>query len=136
EIVKVGDMVRVKQSAGTWSLGQIPDLQGAVVSVSPDNGDILALVGGYDFGISQVNRATTPRPPGSGFKPFLYGTALENGYTLASTINDAPLARGSYRPRNFENNFMGPVTLRYALTNSRNVPAVRLYDQLGSELVL
>ena len=136
EIVRAGDIVRVKQSGEVWSLGQIPDLQGAVVSVSPDNGDILALVGGYDFGISQVNRVTTPRPPGSGFKPFLYGTALENGYTLASTINDAPFARGSYRPRNFENNFMGPVTLRYALTNSRNVPAVRLYDQLGSELVL
>ncbi|MDP1930541.1 MAG: transglycosylase domain-containing protein [Gammaproteobacteria bacterium] len=137
DIVKPGDMVRVKQnSESTWSLGQIPDLQGALVSVSPDNGDILALIGGYDFGLSQVNRATSPRPPGSGFKPFLYGAALENGYTPASVINDAPFARGDYRPRNFENNFVGPITLRNALTNSRNIPAVRLYDQLGSEVVL
>lgn len=136
EIVKTGDLIRVKQLLDSnWSLGQIPELQGALVSVSPDNGDILALIGGYDFGYSQVNRATTPRPPGSGFKPFLYGTALENGYTAASTVNDAPFVRGNYRPRNFENNFAGPITLRYALTNSRNVPAVRLYDQLGSELL-
>ncbi len=137
DIVKIGDVVRIKkESEERWSLGQIPELQGALVSVSPDNGDILALTGGYDFGLSQVNRATTPRPPGSGFKPFLYGTALENGYTPATTINDAPFARGDYRPRNFENNFIGPVTLRNALANSRNIPAVRLYDQLGSELVL
>ncbi len=137
DIVKTGDIVRIKQEDDErWSLGQIPELQGALVSVSPDNGDILALTGGYDFGLSQVNRATTPRPPGSGFKPFLYGTALENGYTPATTINDAPFARGDYRPRNFENNFIGPVTLRNALATSRNIPAIRLYDQLGSELVL
>ena len=137
DIVKVGDIIRIRQEDDErWSLGQIPELQGALVSVSPDNGDILALTGGYDFALSQVNRATTPRPPGSGFKPFVYGTALENGYTPATTINDAPFARGDYRPRNFENNFIGPVTLRNALANSRNIPAIRLYDQLGSELVL
>lgn len=137
DIVKTGDIVRIRQGSDErWSLGQIPELQGAIVSVSPDNGDILALIGGYDFTYSQVNRANTPRPPGSGFKPFLYGTALENGYTTATTINDAPFARGDYRPRNFENNFIGPVTLRNALANSRNIPAIRLYDQLGSDLVL
>lgn len=137
QIVAVGDVIRIKQDdEQTWSLGQVPELQGALVSVSPHNGEILALTGGYDFNVSQVNRATTPRPPGSGFKPFLYGAALENGLTAASTINDAPFVRGSYRPRNFENNFVGPVTLRNALANSRNIPAVRLYDQLGSELVL
>jgi penicillin-binding protein 1A len=137
DIVRAGDLVRLKQAAdGSWSLGQIPDLQGAIVSVSPDNGDILALVGGYDFALSQVNRAITPRPPGSGFKPFVYGAALEQGYTPASIINDAAFARGDYRPRNFENNFAGPITLRTALTNSRNIPAVRLYEQLGSDVVL
>lgn len=136
DIVSVGDRVRIKnEGEERWSLGQVPELQGAIVSVSPHNGDILALTGGYDFDVSQVNRATSPRPPGSGFKPFLYGTALENGYTPATTINDAPFARGEYRPRNFENNFIGPVTLRNALATSRNIPAVRLYDQLGSEKV-
>ncbi|PCH59140.1 MAG: hypothetical protein COC19_07555 [SAR86 cluster bacterium] len=78
----------------------------------------------------------TPRPPGSNFKPFVYGTALESNYSAASTINDAPLIRGSYRPQNYENNFLGPVTLRYALKESRNVPTVRLFDQLGSDKVL
>ena len=66
----------------------------------------------------------------------MYGTALEQGYSAASTINDAPLTRGDYRPNNYDNIFMGPITLRYALQDSRNVPAVRLYDQLGYESVL
>ena len=136
DAVNVGDLVRVKQVNNQWELGQIPELQGALVSMSPDDGAILALVGGYDFRRSQVNRVTTPRPPGSNFKPFLYGTALEEGYTAATTINDAPITRGNYRPNNYENNFLGPITLRYALQESRNVPAVRLYDQLGSDKVL
>ena len=136
DVVKVGDLIRIRQAESYWELGQIPDIQGALVAISPTNGEILALVGGYDFGRSQVNRAITPRPPGSNFKPFLYGAALEHGFTAASTINDAPITRGSYRPNNYENNFLGPITLRYALKQSRNVPAVRLYDQLGSSKVL
>ncbi len=136
DVVAVGDLVRVQQSEGEWRLGQVPDIQGALVSISPDDGSILALVGGYDFRLSQVNRVTTPRPPGSNFKPFLYAAALANGLSPSSTINDAPLTRGSYRPSNYENNFLGPITLRHALRESRNVPAVRLYDQLGSAAVL
>ena len=137
DLVKIGDLVRIKlDERGNWELGQVPEVQGALVSMSPKNGAILALVGGYDFRRSQVNRVTTPRPPGSNFKPFLYGAALENGYSAASVINDAPLTRGSYRPNNYENNFLGPITLRYALKESRNVPAVRLYDSVGSAKVL
>ena len=137
DLVKIGDLVRIKlDEKGNWELGQVPEVQGALVSMSPKNGAILALVGGYDFRRSQVNRVTTPRPPGSNFKPFLYGAALENGYSAASVINDAPIARGSYRPNNYENNFLGPITLRYALKESRNVPAVRLYDLIGSAKVL
>ncbi len=136
DAVTVGDLIRVKRNGDIWELGQVPEIQGALVSMSPDDGSIMALVGGYDFRRSQVNRALTPRPPGSNFKPFLYGTALQYGYTAASTINDAPITRGDYRPNNYENNFLGPITLRYALQESRNVPAVRLYDQLGSERVL
>jgi len=89
-----------------------------------------------DFRYSQVNRALAYRQPGSGFKPFLYGAALENGYTPATLINDAPFARGDYRPQNYERNFIGPITLRNAIKDSRNVPAVRLFDQLGSDKVL
>ncbi len=136
DVVQVGDLIRLKHSDESWQLGQVPDIQGALVSMSPSNGEIIALVGGYDFRRSQVNRVITPRPPGSNFKPFLYGTALEQGYSAATTINDAPITRGDYRPNNYENNFLGPITLRYALKESRNVPAVRLYDQLGDDKVL
>ena len=136
DAVQVGDLIRLKNVDGQWQLGQIPDIQGALVSMSPSNGEIIALVGGYDFQHSQVNRVITPRPPGSNFKPFLYGTALEQGYSAATTINDAPISRGRYRPNNYENNFLGPITLRYALKESRNVPAVRLYDQVGDDKVL
>ena len=136
DAVQIGDLIRVKKGRQHWELGQVPDIQGALISLSPSDGAILALVGGYDFRRSQVNRVLQARPPGSNFKPFLYGAALEHGYTPASIINDAPITRGNYRPHNYDNNFLGPVTLRYALKESRNVPAVRLYDQLGSSKVL
>jgi len=136
DAVSIGDLIRVRNTDDGWELGQVPEIQGALVSMSPSNGEIIALVGGYDFRRSQVNRVLTPRPPGSNFKPFLYGAALENGYSAATTINDAPITRGDYRPNNYENNFLGPITLRYALKESRNVPAVRLYDQVGSDKVL
>ncbi|HDZ10099.1 penicillin-binding protein 1A [Pseudohongiella sp.] len=132
DVAEVGDLIRVRRAGGELQLGQVPEIQGALVSVSPDNGDILALVGGYDFQYSQVNRALASRPPGSGFKAFLYGAAIEDGYNPATLINDAPFARGEYRPQNFERNFVGPITLRNAFKDSRNVPAVRLYDQLGT----
>lgn len=136
DVVAVGDLIRLKLRDDKWTLGQIPDIQGSLVSMSPTTGEIIALVGGYDFGRSQVNRAMTPRPPGSNFKPFVYGAALEQGYDAASTINDAPITRGNYRPNNYDDVFLGPVTLRHALRDSRNVPAVRLYEQLGSSVVL
>ncbi|MGM0631719.1 MAG: penicillin-binding protein 1A [Pseudomonadota bacterium] len=137
DVVTRADLVRIRQrDDGTWELGQVPELQGAVVSVAPDNGSILAMTGGYDFRYSQVNRATSARQPGSGFKPFLYGAALANGYTPADTINDAPFSRNGYRPQNYERNFVGPITLRNAFKDSRNVPAVRLYDQLGASAVI
>ena len=136
DAVQIGDLIRVKQGQQHWELGQVPDIQGALISLSPSDGAVLALVGGYDFRRSQVNRVLQARPPGSNFKPFLYGAALEHGYSPASTINDAPITRGNYRPNNYDNNFLGPITLRYALKESRNVPAVRLYDQLGSSKVL
>ena len=136
DAVAIGDLIRITQGETDWELGQVPDIQGALISMAPADGSIIALVGGYDFRRSQVNRVLTPRPPGSNFKPFVYGAALEDGYTVASIINDAPITRGDYRPNNYENNFLGPITLRYALQESRNVPTVRLFDQLGSDKVL
>ncbi|MBG09738.1 MAG: peptidase [Gammaproteobacteria bacterium] len=136
DVVQIGDLVRVKRGIDHWELGQVPDIQGALVSISPANGQILALVGGYDFRWNQVNRVLSPRPPGSNFKPFVYGAALEAGLSASSTVNDAPFSRGDYRPNNYENNFLGTITLRQALKESRNIPTVRLFDKLGSNQVL
>jgi penicillin-binding protein 1A len=142
EVVEPGDLIRVKQDEnGQWQLGQIPAANGGLVSLDPNTGAILSLVGGYDFNDrannGQFNRVTlAERQPGSNFKPFLYTAALENGYTAASLINDSPLARSDYRPENFNGEFMGPIRLSYALTNSKNLVSLRLYDALGSDLVL
>lgn len=138
EVAEVGDLIRITQNdQGAWELGQIPAANGGLVSIDPNNGAIRALVGGYDFNSSKFNRVTQARrQPGSNFKPFLYAAALENGYTAASLINDAPLARSDYRPENFNREFLGPLRLKYALTQSKNLVSLRLYDALGSDVVL
>lgn len=138
EIAEPGDMIRVtRNDEGQWVLGQVPEVNGGLVSLSPENGAILALTGGYDFFSNEFNRVTQARrQPGSNFKPFLYSAALDNGYTAASLINDAPLARADYRPSNFEGNFMGPIRLKYALTQSKNLVSLRLYEALSDKVVL
>ncbi|MBN4075257.1 MAG: peptidase [SAR86 cluster bacterium] len=138
EVVDVGDLIRVsRNSENRWMLSQVPAVNGSLVSINPNNGAILALAGGYDFYQSNFNRVTQARrQPGSNFKPFLYAAALENGYTAASLINDAPLDRSDYRPENFGGEFLGPISLKYALTNSKNLVSLRLYDALGDDLVM
>lgn len=138
EIAEPGDLVRVtRNDEGNWVLGQVPAVNGGLVSLDPDNGAIMALTGGYDFFSNSFNRVTQARrQPGSNFKPFLYSAALDNGYTAASLINDAPLARADYRPSNFEGNFMGPIRLKYALTQSKNLVSLRLYEALGEDVVM
>lgn len=138
EVAKVGDLIRITRNAqGEWELGQVPAVNGALVAIDPNNGGIRALVGGYDFNASKFNRVSQARrQPGSNFKPFLYAAALEKGYTAASLINDAPLARSDYRPENFNKEFMGPLRLKYALTESKNLVSLRLFDALGSDQVL
>lgn len=138
EVLEAGDLIRVTPGPdGAWHLGQVPAVNGAMVALDPDNGAIRALSGGYDFFASRFNRVTqAQRQPGSNFKPFLYAAALENGYTAASLINDAPLPRSDYRPENFNREFMGPIRLKYALVNSKNLVSLRLYDALGEDVVL
>jgi len=142
DVTEPGDLIRVKRDAeGQWMLGQIPAVNGGLVAIDPNNGSIKSLIGGYDFydrkNNGQFNRVTlAERQPGSNIKPFLYSAALENGYTAASLINDAPLARSDYRPENFGGEFMGPIRLKYALTTSKNLVSLRLYDALGSDIVL
>ncbi len=138
EVAEPGDLIRVRLTdEGKWVLGQVPAVNGGLVALDPNSGGIKALTGGYDFTASTFNRVTqATRQPGSNFKPFLYAAALANGYTPASLINDAPLPRSDYRPGNFEGNFMGPIRLKYALTQSKNLVSVRLYDALGEDIVI
>ena len=138
-ILKTGDIIRVRQLRNkTWALAQIPKAEGAFVSLNPTNGAILALTGGFDFDRNKYNRATqSKRQPGSGFKPIIYTTALEQGYTAASIINDAPIVidnpgqENEWRPENYSKTFYGPTSLRTALTFSRNIISIRLLNEMG-----
>ncbi len=144
EILDQGDLIRVRrEDEGPWQLTQVPRIQGALVSLDPDNGAIRALVGGYDFDSSHFNRATqAERQPGSNFKPFIYTRALEEGMSPATVINDAPLVfrdpylEKAWRPENDSGRFYGPTRLRKALYLSRNLVSIRILRQLGVERVL
>lgn len=139
QLVKPGDIVRVRELAdSTWTLTQIPQAEGAFASINPNNGAILALTGGFDFFRNKYNRAIqSKRQPGSGFKPIIYTAALEEGYTTASLINDAPLVidvpgqETEWRPENYNKKFYGLTTLRSALTHSRNIISIRLLKDIG-----
>jgi penicillin-binding protein 1A len=122
-----------------YKLSQMPDVSSAIVSLNPQDGAIHALVGGYSFDLSQFNRATqAKRQVGSNIKPFLYSAALNNGYNLASIINDAPINRWNsaqqiaWRPENSPPNYDGPIRIRRALAQSKNVVAVRLLRSIGA----
>ncbi len=124
-------------------LQQEPLVQGALVSIEPDTGDVVALVGGYQFGESHFNRATqSRRQPGSSFKPVVYSTALDNGFTPTSTVLDAPInyvdpVTGQvWRPSNFEHSYKGSMPLYQALALSRNTPTVRLAQAVGIDRVI
>lgn len=138
DIFKVGDVIWVVQSKKGWQLTQIPRIQGAVVSLDPQDGAILALSGGFDYRLSNFNRVTQAlRQPGSNFKPFLYSAALDKGFTLASVINDAPIVMHDtgenqlWRPNNDNLKFNGPTRLREGLTHSRNLVSIRLLRAMG-----
>ncbi len=139
KIFTQGDIIRVVEAEpGQWSLTQIPEVAGAFVAIDPQNGSILALVGGYDYNYSKFNRVVqAKRQPGSSFKPFIYSAALDSGYTPASIINDAPVVfedvalEDTWRPQNYSGKFFGPTRLRDALTKSRNMVSIRLLIDIG-----
>ena len=140
DILEVGDIIWLKKDSITkqYSLTQIPDVQSALISVDPQSGSILALVGGYDFYLSKFNRAEQASPLlGSNFKPFLYAAAFSNGFTPSSIINDAPIIfedevlEEKWRPRNASGKFFGLTRLREGLLQSRNLVSVRLLRELG-----
>jgi penicillin-binding protein 1A len=138
EILSHGDVVYVVAGNGVAQLGQVPEAQSALVALDPHDGGVAALVGGFDYFTNKYNRATqAKRQPGSGFKPFLYSGALENGFTPASVILDAPVVNEgpdieeSWRPKNDGGKFHGPTRLREALVHSRNLVSIRLLRDLG-----
>ena len=138
ELFSIGDLIRIQKKSDTWKLSQLPKAQAAIVALNPQNGGIQALVGGFDFNQSHFNRITqAKRQPGSNFKPFIYTTALENGFTTASLINDAPvvfedkLLENTWRPENDGGKFYGPTRLREALYKSRNLISIRILRSLG-----
>ena len=143
EILKPNDLIRVRQNKdNTWSLSQIPATNAAFVALNANDGAILALSGGFDFFQNKYNRATqSKRQPGSGFKPIIYTTALENGFTPASVINDAPVVvddpsqESEWRPQNYSKKFFGMTPLRTALRKSRNLISIRLLRELGIDKV-
>ena len=142
-VLKAGDVIRVRPAENGWTFAQLPDVEGALVSLDPNDGSIVALAGGFDFYRSKFNRATqAERQPGSAFKPFIYSAALEHGYTPASIINDAPVVfedpslKSAWRPENYGGKFFGPTPLRTALYKSRNLVSIRLLRDIGIDFAL
>ncbi len=132
QVVKENDIVYVKAQGKSWKIAKIPKVQGSLVSINPDNGAIVALVGGFHFKYSKFNRATDAwRQPGSTIKPLIYSAALEKGYLPTSLINDSPIRIGNWRPKNSDGRYYGPMTLRRALYLSRNLVSIRLLQSIG-----
>ncbi|MBG0789213.1 MAG: PBP1A family penicillin-binding protein [Desulfovibrionaceae bacterium] len=151
KVLKKGDVVWVtveeapESEEGTWvlDLERKPEVEGALVSMKPDTGEVLALVGGYGFEKSQFNRATqAKRQPGSAFKPIVYSAALDSGFTASSIVLDAPIvyandAEGKlWRPQNFEGTFDGPTLLRTALVKSKNLCTIRVAQKIGIRTII
>ncbi|MBS1168068.1 MAG: mrcA [Proteobacteria bacterium] len=148
DVLSVGDVIYVEKTGnavGTleaYRLRQFPAISGALVAMDSNTGRVRAMVGGFSFAESEFNRATQAmRQPGSSFKPFVYSAALDNGYTPASVILDAPIeidqgaGLGIWRPQNYGGGYIGPATLRTGIEQSRNLMTVRLAQDMGMPLV-
>lgn len=140
DILHPGDIIRLQGTDnGKPELSQLPGVEGALVSMVPDDGAILSLVGGFDFLQSKFNRVTQARrQPGSSFKPIIYTAALAKGFTPATMINDAPVVfddpklESTWRPENYSGRFFGPTRLREALYRSRNLVSIRVLRAIGA----
>ncbi|CAK9886548.1 MAG: Penicillin-binding protein 1A [Candidatus Erwinia impunctatus] len=138
EVLQTGQQIWVRKKDDNWLLGQIPDVNSSLVSLDPNNGAVLAIVGGFDFEQSKFNRATQAvRQIGSNIKPFLYTAAMDRGLTLASMLNDVPISRwdagagADWRPKNSPPTYDGPIRLRQGLGLSKNVVMVRAMRAMG-----
>ncbi|GAC1412925.1 MAG: penicillin-binding protein 1A [Burkholderiaceae bacterium] len=139
--VKRGAIIRVIQEGRNWSITQIPEVQAAFVSANTDNGAVRSLVGGFDYSLNKFNHVTQAwRQPGSSFKPFIYSASLEKGLSPATIINDAPISFNAgqtggqaWEPKNYENKYDGPMTMRKGLTKSKNMISIRILQKIGAK---
>ena len=140
--IRPGAIVRiVKDDKGNWQIVQLPDAEGAFISLNPQNGAARSLVGGFDFNRNQFNHVTQAwRQPGSGIKPFIYSSALEKGFTPATVVNDAPVVVDAaltggqvWEPKNYDGRYEGPMSLRMALAKSKNMVSIRVLQTIGPQ---
>ncbi len=143
DVYEVGDILFVKKEKNIWKIKQYPTVNGGIVILDPFKGDVLALVGGFNFKTSEFNRVTqAKRQPGSAFKPIVYAAALENGFAPNSIILDAPFVKSQgvglkdWKPENYGKKFYGPSTLRKGIEYSRNLMTVRVAQILGVDEIL
>ncbi len=143
DIHEIGDIIFIKKENNIWKIKQYPRVNGGIVVLDPFNGDVLALVGGFDFKKSEFNRVTqAKRQPGSAFKPIVYAAALENGLSPNSIILDAPFVESqgvglkNWKPENYGKKFYGPTTLRKGIEYSRNLMTVRIAKIIGLNEIL
>jgi penicillin-binding protein 1A len=146
--IRRGAIIRIVKSTATaasktgkdeWTITQLPEVEGAFVSLDPRNGRVRALVGGFDYAKNKFNHVTQAwRQPGSSFKPFIYSAALEKGFTPSTVINDGPLffdatTTGSqpWEPKNYDGTFEGPMSMRKALAKSKNMVSIRVLNSIG-----
>ena len=139
--IRPGAIVRVmKRDDGQWAIVQLPQVEGAFISIAPADGAIRSLVGGFDFNKNKFNHVTQAwRQPGSSFKPFIYSASLDKGLGPATMINDAPLFFSAaqtggtpWEPKNYGGGFDGPMTMRTALQKSRNLVSIRILAHIGT----
>jgi penicillin-binding protein 1A len=152
DVLAAGDVIAVEAvtedkdgkayADGTFGLRQVPNINGAIIALDPHTGRILAMVGGFSFEASEFNRATQARrQPGSAFKPFVYLAALDNGFTPAHIILDAPIVidqgedLGKWKPANYSDRFYGPSPMRLGIEKSRNLMTVRLAQYVGMDKI-
>ncbi|MCL2657015.1 MAG: penicillin-binding protein 1A [Betaproteobacteria bacterium] len=136
-----GAVVRIAKGSKGWDIVQVPEVEGAFVSLDPQTGAIRALVGGFDFNRNKYNHVTQAwRQPGSSFKPFIYSAALEKGYTPSSIVDDSPISFSSgqtgsqpWTPKNYDGKYDGPMSLRTALARSKNMVSIRLLNSIGAQ---
>ncbi len=140
--IRPGAIVRVvKNDAGKWSITQLPQVEGAFISIVPQDGAIRSLVGGFDYNKNKFNHVTQAwRQPGSSFKPFIYSASLDKGLGPATVINDGPLYFSAaetggqpWEPKNYGGGFEGPMSMRTALQRSRNLVSIRILNQIGTK---